>query len=371
MKKTFIASLVSALFCMTAQAQESGFYRIQNTYTGRYISVEDTNPNNYSTSIQSGSVDVAGIRTKSDWNYVEAAPSTILYLNKISGSSYDFESQGSSIYKLSGNRLYVTLTVQADGSYKASGSHSGITVWLKDNADLSADESDCFIWANGKNTNADFWNLKPLNTTDNYLGIETVAETNDGYWGSIFAGFPFKLVSEGMKAYYVDAAANGAFSLKEITGTIPAATPVIIKCSSNDPKNNQIQPVNENVTSVEGNKLTATYCSLYAMGHINVKTYNQSTMRTLGVSDGKLAFVKADSKDLVQGTYMRGNRAYLTVAAGSPSVFTEGETAIESIKSDDAQSAQGTYTLTGIRIPDGVTPAPGIYIQNGKKIIIK
>ena len=43
--------------------------------------------------------------------------------------------------------------------------------------------------------------------------------------------------------------------------------------------------------------------------------------------------------------------------------------AINSVKTD--YNATNIYTLTGIRLPDGVAPKAGIYIMNGKKIIIR
>jgi hypothetical protein len=52
--------------------------------------------------------------------------------------------------------------------------------------------------------------------------------------------------------------------------------------------------------------------------------------------------------------------------------MTQGvyEDAINTVKADDNTST-GIYTLTGVRLPDGVTPRAGIYIKNGKKVIIK
>ena len=34
-------------------------------------------------------------------------------------------------------------------------------------------------------------------------------------------------------------------------------------------------------------------------------------------------------------------------------------------------AAEGIYTLTGVRLPDGVTPKAGVYIKDGKKVVIK
>jgi hypothetical protein len=66
------------------------------------------------------------------------------------------------------------------------------------------------------------------------------------------------------------------------------------------------------------------------------------------------------------------NKAYLKVKPGDADVMTLNgyDNAINTVKADDNTST-GIYTLTGVRLPDGVTPRAGIYIKNGKKVIIK
>jgi hypothetical protein len=95
-------------------------------------------------------------------------------------------------------------------------------------------------------------------------------------------------------------------------------------------------------------------------------------MRVIGSSNGKLAFVKASENDLFEKKYLRANKAYLAVPSGSADTMTESATGITTISKDDiSKDKEGLYTLTGIRIPDNVTPQPGIYIKDGKKIVIK
>ena len=95
-------------------------------------------------------------------------------------------------------------------------------------------------------------------------------------------------------------------------------------------------------------------------------------MRVIGKSNGKLAFIKASASDLVDSKYLRANKAYLVVGSDASSVMTEDGTGISTIKNNETPNdVEGTYTLTGVRIPEGVTPQPGIYIRNGKKIVIK
>lgn len=368
MKRTITSTLFTALCVLSASAQlANGYYRVQNATTERYISIADTKASNYSPS-PSGSVNMQGIRTIKSFSRVATSPSTVIYVKNISGNQYDFQGQGSSLYTMSGNRLYVTLTAQSNGTYKASGSYSGITIDIADGTSTTAEED--FLRNKSKTTAS--WKAVKIDDS-NYIGIKPDIEADGAYYGTIYAGFPFKLASSGMKAYYVNSAAGSGFDLKEISGTIPAGTPVIIKCSSNDPANNKIEPVTTDGTKLSDNKLRGVYCALTGVnGHFNATPYTSSTMRVLGVSSGKLAFVKASSSALVDGKYLQANKAYLNVPANADNVMVVGGNDIRTIETDQvASSKQGLYTLTGIRLPDGATPRPGIYIKDGKKVVIK
>jgi hypothetical protein len=107
-------------------------------------------------------------------------------------------------------------------------------------------------------------------------------------------------------------------------------------------------------------------------------------MRLLGLSDkGELAFVKnVPAERLYKEQYLMANKAFLKVNPGDADVMTHGgytpdpdpdpdpdPQAISSVKVESNASA--LYTLTGVRIPNGVTPQAGVYIKNGKKIVIK
>ena len=94
-------------------------------------------------------------------------------------------------------------------------------------------------------------------------------------------------------------------------------------------------------------------------------------MRMLGLStDGKLAFVKSDIK------YLPANKAYLKVSGTAPDVFrvvTEEEyqeivTGINEIASPVNNGQKVIYDLQGRRI---TAPSKGLYIVNGKKVVIK
>ena len=241
MKKTLSLLLLSFCCALQVQAQLArGYYRVQNTYTNRYISIEDNNPNNYPIS-NSGTVNMSGIKTYKPGVKVSTSPSTIIYVYKVKDSQYDMEGQGSSIHYLTGGKSYVTLKVQKDGSYQAYGSYAKVKLYLKDDSD--PDKEEAYLKPNSKSEIAMNWWARPVDTENEYLGILPDVEVGGKFYGTIYAAFPFRLVSSGMKAYCVTSASGSGFTMQEITGDIPAVTPVIVECSSKDPANNKILPV--------------------------------------------------------------------------------------------------------------------------------
>ena len=94
-------------------------------------------------------------------------------------------------------------------------------------------------------------------------------------------------------------------------------------------------------------------------------------MRVLGEEGGKLVF-KTAGEDL---DYMPANKAYLSVPLSAAAVLTtDGSTAIQGVKVSSTSSASstpsGTFTLNGVRVPDNATLQKGVYIKDGKKIVI-
>lgn len=370
MRRIFTSFLLVVFFTLTATAQiAKGYYYLKNTYTNRYISLQDNNSSHYSYSAAGGNVKAQGCRTIKSFSRICVDPGAVFLVENKSGNQYNIQTQGSSLAALTGGKGYIELKANSDGSYKAKGVVPG--TGSIDIADSKSDGEE--NWMRCNNSTAVNWRAIPVNaSSDYYFGIKPDVQTNDGYFGTIYADFAFKLVSSGMKAYYINAAGGSKFTLKEITGTIPAKTPVIIKCSSNDPANNRLEPVISGGSSVSDNKMAGVYCASTITGFVNVKIYDASSMRVIGKSNGKLAFIKASASDLVDSKYLRANKAYLIVGSDASSVMTEDGTGISTIKNNETPNdVEGTYTLTGVRIPEGVTPQPGIYIRNGKKIVIK
>ena len=381
MKKLFTSIIVSC--CMTiANAQiADGFYHITNAVTGRTISINVTDPAQYEVSKQSASVNLQGIRTYLSYDTVAVSPSCVIYVKQIGNGKYDLAAQGSSLYAITNNKLPIDITPIGNDKYKISGTAAGFTKSLNDRT-----ESDKDAYIVNTETGMDQWYLKQINTSNEYIGIRPDVKTADGtYFGTIYAAFNFKLASPGMEAFYVSSSEGSGFTMTQITDeVIPNSTPVIIKCNSAKVEDNKIEPIAGSYEFNKQNLLSGEFCSIFVTKARQAKQYDPLTMRVIGLNDkGELAFTTpkpapagvADPYDdvrLYKNRYVLANKAYLKVKPGDADVMTLNGygNAINTVKADDNTST-GIYTLTGVRLPDGVTPRAGIYIKNGKKVIIK
>jgi len=376
-KLLFVCSFVLSSFCVqNASAQlADGFYHFKNATTGRYISINDTDPQNYQLNTYSGDLNMAGFRTYLDYDTVAVSPSCIIYVRKLDNGKYDLCGQGSSIYELSSGRFGVSLVPQGGDTYIISGTYQGVEKKLADGSPSTKDS-----WLMNRLTETENWKAIPVNSSNEYIGIRPDVRTADGeFYGTIYAGFSFRMVSPGMKAYYVSSAQGSTFKMEEIVqDVIPASTPVIIRCNSSNPADNKIEPVRDNSAFSLPNCLQGVYCALSGVAkHFNAKEYTPVTMRVIGVNDkGELAFVKAKPENLYNDLYLRANKAYLQVDGDAASTMTVGSgTGIQTITRDEL--SEGTlYTLNGVRVPEERTQRPGIYILRSndgttRKVIIK
>ena len=371
MKKIFTLAMMSA-FALGAMAQSNGFYHVQNTLTKRYMVLVD----NQGTADTSGNVDMEACNTCMDLDEVSIHPGSVFYIENISGTAYNVAAQGSNLAALTGNRLQVQITSGSEG-YELWGSYGGITVYIGDAENKKPrtdDEYQTWSYIRSAGSKNRYWKLHQIDNSTHYIGIKPDCQAAGAYWGTMKAGFSYKLHSSGMEAYYVDAVDNSSFNLKKWTNdVIPATMCVIIKCSSNDPAKNIIRPVTDNVSEPEVNKLSGRYFDNGSTGHVNRKEYDANSMRTIGEDGGKLVFKIASSSELTDGKYCVHNKCYLMdLPSSAASTLVEGSgTGIVSAKQDIKKADNAIYTLNGVKLQQGVTPRPGVYIQNGKKVVIK
>lgn len=361
---------------LLAQLSGDGYYRIQNASSyERYLTIsnddkiDDTNKN----AIMSGNEgNIYAYKTITD---PVSDPSSIIYISKdntsASNNAYNLHAQGIIPFGfLQGNGAELKIYPNGD-SYFIYGSNGGISLFLVDN-----NGSDGYIKVARKGAYPEYqnWNIKPVDGTTEYLGIapDPNIKVGDKYYTTIFADFPFEL-PEGMKAYYVRnytvGTGEGIAELKEITGKVPANTPVILECSSLDPADNKLILLTSNdaPSAISGNKLAGVYfCYVKMKGDTgqentnlqtikNVINYDSKQMRVLGLVDGKLALVTASDDQLVvtdQGRYLPANKAYFQ--------FTE------SAEGDFLLLDKESYEKAGGEIVIEKCATPTISVVNGK-----
>ncbi len=166
-------------------------------------------------------------------------------------------------------------------------------------------------------------------------------------------------VPEGVTAYTVAINEGGWADLNEIEGgVIPANTGVVLYSETAGTYNFTIT---EDVEAIAGNALRGTAAATYFT--------TAGTYYALGLVDGEVGFYK----DAFNNNRFQNNshKAYLYVPSASSVkafLFEDGETtAIETVETEKANAP--IYDLSGRRVVN--TVKGGIYIQNGKKFIVK
>lgn len=205
------------------------------------------------------------------------------------------------------------------------------------------------------------WYIEPVN----HFNVVPEVEFEGKYYTTLFVPFSYKLSGQVLKAYAVkDIGDDGTLQLEEVAtegGTVPAQTPVILECGSNNPAECQLIPQGKPVFTApdesntgnapranqavadETNLLRGTYyCNTdstitfskpnNATGTFNANNYTKPTnpqKYVLGTvnADGKLALVKAT------GTAMPANKAWIEYTGNKELVFP-WEPAITVLKGD-------------------------------------
>lgn len=388
MKKKLFLLLLGCTTMLGAQAQLSGagYYRVKNVASGRYMSLSDNQSRGVD--FNSCTADCGAMQTSKIMDNIYSDPGSIFYLDHIGGVSYNVIGQGTSLHDIINYYIYIS---PVGSYYKIYQEQKGQRITLSDLDDVEEDES--YVATTGGKTT---WFITPLNITDNYIGVKPTISVGDKHYAAVFTGYPYTL-GAGMKAYYINKVIEkeGVVIIKELTGTIPAKTPVLIECSSTDISKNQITPVRNSVAVPSDNVAKGVYFCLGDRwsAHYNSTKFDSSTMRVLSLNTyGNLAVSTstqnlktvmiepkgADGKHLTI-TAIPANSWYIPVSSSAPSELKlvtaeQYATGIKDITVKPA-SLYNVYTLEGVQIKKNATSISdlhqGIYIINGKKVVIK
>lgn len=179
-------------------------------------------------------------------------------------------------------------------------------------------------------------------------------------WGSLYSPYAVE-IPENVKVYIVTGENNGYVRLANITGAVPAMTGVIYNGEWN---NKEI--ATSDVADVTGNLLK---------GSVNDEYVTEEAF-VLAKVDGVVGFYKA-SMNQNEGDAFKNNggKAYLPVGALTQSAqnakalkFDFDTTGVEGVKVETA-GKKVIYDLSGRRVNE--MAQPGIYIVNGKKVMVK
>jgi hypothetical protein len=374
MKKSLMASLALAFSISSfAQLSGNGYYRLQNYMSGRYAYIVN---NKGKISVATTSADLTSIALWSDEAKALADPSTVIYITDMGSNSYNLAGQGTSMYDIIG--YYLKVKDNGDSTYKAYAEYAGNVIYVSDVE--TSDFEKGALGTSGKQRWRD-WYIKPVDKDDNsYVGVKPDIEVNGKYYKSYYASFPFDIKSQGVKAYYITKVDGQNVAFKEITdGKVPAATPVIFECSSENASDNRLTLVTENRAALTDNQLRGVYFNFSSASaeKRNQVTYDSKTMRVLGkMSDGSLGFVTNTKLSTIPA-----NTAYIVVPEDAEaeiklvpeSDYTVG---VEDVVADgDDNKPFNIYSTTGVLVRQNATSTEGlpagIYISNGRKIVVK
>ncbi len=325
MTKFFLYSLLlMAPASLGAQTIADGYYRVQNQTSERFAQmVDNSGQSSYATS----TFDLGAIHTVKPFDTIVDDPATIIYVEyagtKLGNDfQYNLKAQGTSTWDI----VQMNVALKAGGppdNYLAYGTatKAGITLTAYLMDENFKGQEGIMSHTDNPNDKKGYcnWWVRPLSQDDErYFGLRPDLPYNGLNYMTFFASFPFDFYSSGMKAYKVTKVDGALAVYSEITGTVPAGTPVIVSCSSTAATSNRLSIVDKTTTAPSDNLLKGVYFCNTSVGiHNNVVVNDPNTMRVLGLTKaGKLGFIKSAE------TYMPRNRAYLQVPAGSPDELT-------------------------------------------------
>ena len=253
--------------------------------------------------------------------------------------------------------------VAADYHAGKAGSPSSDNVYTVSVAEAGTYKVRCYAAFDGKNR---------ANATNGSIVIEfekpdkaifSYNMTFTAEYATLHLGYK-TAVPAGVEAYIVTGTDNNYAQMTQVIDVIPAATPVILKNVGSEPAYTFAYTEDAATTDVTANKLEGSIADRYVVADAYV----------LGIDNEEVGLYTATKNQLSNTAFKNNaNKAYLPKTTGMNAVsysfrFGEGTTGIDQITENREQST-AIYDLTGRRVE--AISAPGIYIVNGKKVLVK
>lgn len=256
----------------------------------------------------------------------------------------------------SGNQLKSKSTKDANGSWTISieGGKTSVVATGSDNRNVMQ-----FNYNNGSPLFACYASASQSAVSIYKVNIASIEDfvlnvTNVG-WATLYLGYNV-VIPEDVTCYVISEVATESVHLEKVKGVLPANTAVIVEAKEGD----YTFAVTEETTGVE-NVMEGTLNNEY----ITKEAY------VLGIYEGVVGLYKAE---MAGGVWLNNaNKAYLPASEVPTNVkslsfrFGEGTTAIENVEVEN--EVKTIFDLTGRKVE--TISAPGIYIVNGKKVLVK
>ena len=305
----------------------------------------------------SGSIHTSTPVTVSDNTLTDTGDAIVLTVGK-NGDNYTFSYDSKYLNWTSSNTLTTATAISENTSWTIAITDGVATISNVGNSgrmlqyNASSPRFACYLATSNQQ------NVRIYKKTELLYSTLTVS---DAGWATLYLGATARIPST-VEAYIIkkDGINNGYITLTQVTGVLPANTGIIVKAAAEDYKFFMGETATADVT---GNLLEGTL-------------YNQEfdeEAYVLGQIDGVVGLYLAEMTD---GTWLNNaNKAYLPVSALTPAQQTaafygfdwDGTTGVEKVEIRNEKSE--IYDLTGRRVEE--ITAPGIYVVNGKKVLVK
>ena len=248
-----------------------------------------------------------------------------------------------------------------------------------------------------KDSKAAQWFIEPILADENVFGVQNgasvkdeaqLAVTGNNFYQTLYVDFPFEVDGVNTKAYYGKTLNGNTLEMEEVGTLVPARTPVLIEFANQNAHLSQCTPVVDDSDPVEGNLLGGVIWLNHSLSCTSPTTISEEDKDACGAfydlnNIDKYVFgYSDDGKDVLGfyeytgasqfGPWLRSNRAYLNLN-GAPvkgairiNLGDKELTAINGVITESAPKA--IYDLSGRRVEN---PTTGLYIVNGKKVLVK
>ena len=270
--------------------------------------------------------------------------------------------------------------ITLDGENIFNGTPSDLDIYIKDGT-----ANQIFLGKQGPNlygySNADKWKNFYYEYEDkpNHMFSYFPVSRNSGGMSTLMLGYPVEL-PEGVTAWWASSLSDGIVHMRPIgTQVVPALTPVLLTYEGSSYRLDLSRYEGSDAgvaTDYEGNVFKG---SIDPGGHKMTSSEMMSNFFTLGrpygdTSYDNLGFYRYNPTNNVLPSYVAWiARADIPTDVRLAMDFNEETTAIRGIADQTAAADREpvVYTLQGVRISRADMRQGGIYVVNGKKVVIR